>query len=327
MLNYRMLTPGPTPVPESSLQKLGRQVRHHRTADFTAVLERVTQNMKQVFKTERSSIAVLQGSGTSAMDACVSNVIVPGDVALVLYSGKFAERWADLVERYGGTAIRYEVPWGERFKPEKVKEYLDANPQIKAVYGTLVETSTGVQHDIEGIGQVVAQTNALVFYLDLLKYLNWEKTQGAPFTPARSLIEAMDESVRILLDESMEAVWAENVTKAQMVRAAVAAWGERIDGIRIVAERSADALTVIHVPDAVNVKELLKELELSYGLKLAGAQGDWKGRAFRISNMGMVDVTDILSVVSALDVVLSRQTGVDVLGVGSAAAQKILAGK
>ena len=81
MLNYRMLTPGPTPVPESSLQKLGRQVRHHRTADFTAVLERVTQNLKQVFKTERSSIAVLQGSGTSAMDACVSNVIVPGDVA------------------------------------------------------------------------------------------------------------------------------------------------------------------------------------------------------------------------------------------------------
>ncbi|MBR0238619.1 MAG: alanine--glyoxylate aminotransferase family protein [Thermoguttaceae bacterium] len=385
MLNYRMLTPGPTPVPESSLQKLGRQVRHHRTADFTAVLERVTQNLKQVFKTERSSIAVLQGSGTSAMDACVSNVIVPGDVALVLYSGKFAERWANLVERYGGTAIRYEVPWGERFKPEKVKEYLDANPQIKAVYGTLVETSTGVQHDIAGIGQVVAQTNALwvvdgisgagavelwtddwhidllavgsqkalmtppglsvvavspkakavmestpnrrVFYLDLLKYLNWEKTQGAPFTPARSLIEAMDESVRILLDESMETVWAENVTKSQMVRVAVAAWGERIHGMRIVAERSADALTVIHVPDAVNVKELLKELELSYGLKLAGAQGDWKGRAFRISNMGMVDVTDILAVVSALDVVLSRQTGVDVLGVGSAAAQKALMGK
>ena len=134
----------------------------------------------------------------------------------------------------------------------------------------------------------------------------------------------MDESVRILLDESMETVWAENVTKSQMVRAAVAAWGERIPGMRIVAERSADALTVIHVPDAVNVKELLKELELSYGLKLAGAQGDWKGRAFRISNMGMVDVTDILAVVSALDVVLSRQTGVDVLGAGSAAAQKAL---
>lgn len=382
MLNYRMLTPGPTPVPELSLQKLSSQVRHHRTPDFTAILERVIENLKQVFKTEKSSVAILQGSGTSAMDACVSNVIVPGDTALVLYSGKFAERWAELVERYGGKAILYEVPWGERFEPDVVKRYLDDNPQIKAVYGTLVETSTGVEHDIANIGQVISQTEALwivdgisgagavelwtdkwsvdllavgsqkalmtppglaavvvspkakrviestpnrkTFYLDLLKYLDWEKSQGAPFTPARSLIEAMDQSVKMLLEESMETVWADNVLKSQMVRNAVAAWKEKIPGIRIVAQHSSNALTVIHVPESVNVKSVLTELEQSYGIKLAGAQGDWKGKAFRISNMGMVDRTDILSVISALDVILTSQTGVDVIGVGSSSAQKTL---
>lgn len=379
MNNYRLLTPGPTPVPESSLKRLSSQVRHHRTADFTAILERVSANLKQVFKTEHD-VAVLQGSGTSAMEACVANVIVPGDTALVLYSGKFAERWADLVERFGGTAIRYEAPWGEAFQPEIVQRYLEDNPQIKAVYGTLVETSTGVQHNIAGIGAVVAKTPALwvvdgisgagavelwtdkwsvdllavgsqkalmtppglavavvspkakqvmestpnrrVFYLDLLKYLNWEKSQGAPFTPARSLVEALDESVQILLNDTMESVWQATALKGRMVRAAVAAWAQVLPGMRIIASPSADALTVIHTPESVTVKTLLSDMESEFGIKLAGAQGDWKGKAFRIAHMGMIDKTDILSVISALDIILSRQTGLDLYGLGSAAAQK-----
>ncbi len=379
--NYRLLTPGPTPVPESSLKRLAGQVRHHRTPDFTQILERVTKNLQQVLKTE-NPVAVLQGSGTAAMEASVSNVIVPGDTALVLYSGKFAQRWAELVEQFGGTAIRYEVPWGEVFKPEVIRQYLKDNPQIKAVYGTLVETSTGVQHDIEGIGAVIAPTNALwivdgisgagavecwtdkwnidllavgsqkalmtppglavlavsrkaksviestpnrrAFYLDILKYLDWNKSQGAPYTPARSLVEAMDESIQILLRESMESVWRQTALKGKMVRAAVNAWADKIPGFRIIAVRSADALTVIHTPESLDVKQMLNTLETEFGIKLAGAQGDWKGRAFRISHMGLVDTTDILSVISALDVVLTRMTGTKVYGIGSAAAQELL---
>ncbi len=317
------------------------------------------------------------------MEACVANILQPGDKALVLYSGKFAERWADLAERFGATAIRYEVPWGDSFDPKEVARYLKQYPDIKAVYGTLVETSTGVEHEIEAIGAVVRQTHALfvvdgisgagavpckvdewgidllavgsqkalmtppglafvavspkaacvmdnndnrkTFYLDLLPYLNWEKTQGAPFTPARSLVEALDASLQILLDEGIENVWKETALKAAMVRAAVAAWAERLPGFRIVAKRSANALTVIHVPETIAVKPLLTQLESEFGIKLAAAQGDWKGKAFRISNMGFVDVTDILAVISALDVLLSRQTGQNLFGLGSAAAQSVFA--
>ena len=379
--NYRMLTPGPTPVPEAALSRLSRQVRHHRTPDFTAILQRVLANLQAVFKTTHP-IASLQGSGTAAMEACVANIIQPGDKALVLYSGKFAQRWAELVERFGGTAIRYTVPWGELFDPSEVAHYLAENPEIKAVYGTLVETSTGVEHNIEGIGAIVRNTPALfvvdgisgagavpckvdewgidllavgsqkalmtppglafvavspkaigvmehtehrkTFYLDLLPYLNWNKTQGAPFTPARSLVEALDASLQIILEEGIENVWESNFRKAEMVRAAVQAWGQAIPGFHIVAKRSADALTVIHVPDTIEVKPLLAQLESEFGIKLAAAQGDWKGKAFRISNMGMVDTTDILAVVSALDYFLSRQTSQDLYGIGSAAAQKRL---
>ncbi|MDR1959545.1 MAG: alanine--glyoxylate aminotransferase family protein [Planctomycetaceae bacterium] len=160
MKKYRLLTPGPTQVPEKALLAMAKQVTHHRTPEFEALYHAVTQGLKEIFQTS-GDILLLAGSGTAAMEASVTNFLSPGEKALVLASGKFSERWRDICSVYKIEPILYEVPWGERFNPAEVSHYLMQYPDIKAVFGTLCETSTGVGHDIKGIARMIAETDAL----------------------------------------------------------------------------------------------------------------------------------------------------------------------
>ena len=59
-------------------------------------------------------------SGTGAMDAAVSNLLSPGDHALVVRGGKFGERWAEICQAYGVEATCIDVEWGQAVDPEAV---------------------------------------------------------------------------------------------------------------------------------------------------------------------------------------------------------------
>ncbi|MEN6405288.1 MAG: alanine--glyoxylate aminotransferase family protein [Thermoguttaceae bacterium] len=157
----RLMTPGPTEVPESALLSMARQMSHHRTPEFRKLLAEAQAGLKHVLATQ-NDVAILTSSGTGAMEAAVVNTVPRGGKALVLESGKFAERWRILCEVFGIEVIRYEVPWGEAFQADEVARLLKQHPDIAAVFATLLETSTGVGHDIEAIGRVVGPTPALL---------------------------------------------------------------------------------------------------------------------------------------------------------------------
>jgi aspartate aminotransferase-like enzyme len=161
MVKPRLLTPGPTEVPEASLLAMARQVTHHRTPEFRSLLAEASAGLKHVFATE-NDVLILTSSGTGAMEAAVVNVLPRGGKALVLESGKFAERWRKICEAFGIQVIRYEVPWGQSFEPPRVAELLEQHPDTTAVFSTLLETSTGMGHDIEAIGRVVGPSQALL---------------------------------------------------------------------------------------------------------------------------------------------------------------------
>jgi aspartate aminotransferase-like enzyme len=155
------MTPGPTQVPESSLLAMARQVSHHRTAEFRQLLAEVRDGLKYVFQT-RSDVLILASSGTGAMEAAVANLVPRGGKAIVLESGKFSERWSQLCTTFGGQVIRHQVPWGQPFDACDVARLLEQHPDAVAVFTTLMETSTGVGHDIEAIGQVVGPSKSLL---------------------------------------------------------------------------------------------------------------------------------------------------------------------
>lgn len=158
--NY-LLTPGPTPLPPEICEALSRPIIHHRTPQFQNVLKEAEDNLKAAFQT-KNDVFMLTSSGTGAMEAAVVNLLSWGDKALVVQGGKFGERWTELCQAYGIKPIVIEVEWGKGLDAEVLKEYLQKEPAIKAVFTTLCETSTGVTFDIKAFGKVVGDTRAVL---------------------------------------------------------------------------------------------------------------------------------------------------------------------
>jgi len=154
------MTPGPTQVPEPARLAMARQVIHHRTPEFRQLLAEVLAGLKYVFQTD-AEVVVLASSGTGAMEAAVTNLVPRGGKAIVLESGVFSRRWADICRRFGIQTVTHAVPWGQAIEADDVARLLEQHPDAVAVYGTLMESSTGVGHDVEAIGRVVAPSGAL----------------------------------------------------------------------------------------------------------------------------------------------------------------------
>jgi len=161
MAKQRLMTPGPTEVPETALLGMARQITHHRSPEFRSLLAEVFAGLKYVFATE-NDVLLLTSSGTGAMEAAVTNLVPRGGKAIVLDSGKFAGRWREICETFGVQVVRYEVPWGKPFEATQVARLLSEHPDAVAVFTTLMETSTGVGHDIAAIGRVVGPSKSLL---------------------------------------------------------------------------------------------------------------------------------------------------------------------
>lgn len=158
--NY-LLTPGPTPLPPEVCQAMARPIIHHRTPQFQAILKEVTEGLKYIYQTT-NDVFILASSGTGAMEAAVVNLLSPQDTVVTIQGGKFGERWTEICKGYGIILEIIDVEWGKAVEPQEIEKRLKANPKIKAVFTTLCETSTGVTNDIEAIGKVVKNSNAVL---------------------------------------------------------------------------------------------------------------------------------------------------------------------
>ncbi len=377
MPKKRLMTPGPTQVPEQALLTLAKQVTHHRTPEFVALFGEVLAGLKEVFQTT-GEVVVLTSSGTGAMEAAVVNLVPRGGKAIVLEAGVFAERWTKICEAHGIQVVRHQVPWGDAVEAADVAKLLEQHPDAVAVFGTLMESSTGVGHDVKAIGQVVGPTKALfvvdaisgaavmecrmddwgidllvvgsqkalmlppglaflavgeatqrhieamkpqAFYFDLRQYLKKIKEgPDTPFTPAHTLIAALGENLKAIRAEGMESIWARSKVLSRATRAGVEAIG-----LDVFANRPADGLTSVHMPEGVDGSAFLKRLESRFGIKVAGGQGHLKGKIFRIAHMGILDELDILGTLSAIELVLDELGKPVELGAGVAAASRVLA--
>lgn len=158
---YYLLSPGPTPIPEEALSVAAEPIIHHRTPEFSDIFMEVSEGLKYVFVTEQD-VFILTSSGSGAMETAVVNTLCPGDRVISINGGKFGERWGKIIRAYGLDVKEIVLEWGELFTKEQLAEELKANPETKAVFATLSETSSGTVYDIQGYGEVISQTEAIL---------------------------------------------------------------------------------------------------------------------------------------------------------------------
>ena len=162
MKKTHLFTPGPTQVPPEVTLAEAKPLIHHRTSEFSDIFANVSENLKYIFQTKVGEVYTFAASGTGGMEACVVNALSQGDKAVVVRGGKFGERWAEICEAYGVSVIPIDIENGKALKPDLLDYALKKEKDVKAVFVTQCETSTGVVNDIERITKIVKSHNVLL---------------------------------------------------------------------------------------------------------------------------------------------------------------------
>lgn len=163
----RLFTPGPTALHPDVQSALARPIVHHRTDEFRGLLKDCIAGLKDFFRTQ-DDVIVLASSGTGAMEAAVVNVLSTGDKMLALVAGNFGERWEKLGKAYGMNVISLTAPWGEVVSPAQVAAALDKDPDIKAVFCQLSESSTGACHDVKALAEITRKRPNTLLVVDAI---------------------------------------------------------------------------------------------------------------------------------------------------------------
>jgi len=149
-----LLGPGPSMVHPRVLRALSTPLVGHLDPSFLGVMDDIQGQLRLVFQTRNRFTIAVSGTGSSGMEASIVNVVEPGDAVIVGVNGVFGTRWAAIVERCGGKAIRVEAPWGQIIEPEAIGQALQRSGPVKAVAIVHAETSTGVWQPLEPIGRL-----------------------------------------------------------------------------------------------------------------------------------------------------------------------------
>lgn len=157
-----LMIPGPTPVPERALLAMAKHPMGHRSAEFSAVMKDVYQDLKWLFQTEED-VFIYTASGTGAMEAAIFNLINPGDKVLSLVIGNFSERWAKIAAMKGADVEKISVEWGQAIDPALLKQRLDQDVNKEIKFVTLIhnETSTGVTNDVQTLARIISDHGAI----------------------------------------------------------------------------------------------------------------------------------------------------------------------
>ena len=160
-MKHYLLAPGPTPVPPAVLQAMAQPIIHHRTPEYEALFDEVRRDLRLLFQC-KNEVLMFAASGTGAMEGAVVNTLSPGDQVVVVHGGKFGERWAEICQAYGLRVLTVDVPYGKSVDPAVVAAALQRASEIKAVFATQSETSTGAIHDIQALASIIRRSETLL---------------------------------------------------------------------------------------------------------------------------------------------------------------------
>jgi aspartate aminotransferase-like enzyme len=349
-----LITPGPTPVPPEVAAAMARPLIHHRSPDFKVLLEQTLARLRRAFATEQE-VLLFAGSGTSAMESAVANLLSPDDDVLVASAGNFGDRWTKIARAYGIEPRIHEQPWGEALDPAAVAGQAQG---AVAVYITHSETSTGVVHDVRALIEALRSTGALLVVdavsslggvelamdewgVDVVVSgsqkalmtppglafvaaserawtiseqaalprftLDWRVTRDSqekvqtPFTPPITLVAGLNAALAMIEAEGPENVWARNRLLGRATREGAKALGLELFSPD---DDSSSMVTAVQMPDGVDGQEVYGLLRDRFGVVLAGGHGRLRGKVIRIGHMGYMNRFDIITALSALELVL-----------------------
>jgi len=156
-----LMTPGPTRLPQRTLEAGGLPMIHHRTPAFSRTLVSVIDGLRPIFGTTTGDVLPVHTTGRGGLEGAIANLMSPGDELVACCNGKFGEMWASLAESYGVVVHRVCTDWARGTNVAEVEQALRDHPKTRAVTVAYTDTSTGGQNDVKAILAVTRERGVL----------------------------------------------------------------------------------------------------------------------------------------------------------------------
>ena len=166
---------------------------------------------------------------------------------------------------------------------------------------------------------LVEQSKCPKYYFDLKSAKKSLDKTDTPFTPAISLIVALNEALKMIKAEGWEDILARHKKMAEATRAAAKALGLEL----LAPEACSDVVTAIRLPSGIDGQKLVKTMRDTYKVTIAGGQAQLKGKIIRIAHLGYIEQFDIITGIACLEKVLFQMGYKFQLGAGIKAAQEV----
>ncbi|MHB1148266.1 MAG: pyridoxal-phosphate-dependent aminotransferase family protein [Lutibacter sp.] len=155
-----LMIPGPIEFEPKVLQALGAPTTSHVAPNFIESFGNCIALMRKVWLTSTGQPFVVAGTGTFAMDMAAANLIEPNDNVLVISTGYFGERFAEISKRYGANVTMLASEVGNVVSLEEIEKALTSK-KYKLMTITHVDTSTGVLVNPKPIAELAKKYDTL----------------------------------------------------------------------------------------------------------------------------------------------------------------------
>lgn len=156
-----LLGPGPSTVPQRVLDATAQPTIGHLDPVFITMMDELNDLVRYAMQTENECTLTISGPGSAGMEACIGNLVEPGDTVVVCRNGVFGERMRQLVLRAGAEAVAVDQPWGEPIEPARLENALRDHPSASLVAFVHAETSTGVLNDAAELARIATEHECL----------------------------------------------------------------------------------------------------------------------------------------------------------------------
>ena len=164
-----LLNPGPATTTDTV--KLAQLVPDicPREREFGDLMRELGEDLLKVVHADPAdwTTVLFCGSGTIAMDACVSSLVPAEGKLLIINNGAYSARAAEMARAYSVPHIDLKFPIDGQPDLAEVERTLVENPDIAAVYTTHQETGTGILNPVREIG-ALAHAHGAVMIADTI---------------------------------------------------------------------------------------------------------------------------------------------------------------
>jgi alanine-glyoxylate transaminase/serine-glyoxylate transaminase/serine-pyruvate transaminase len=176
---------------------------------------------------------------------------------------------------------------------------------------------------VEVISKRKTKVQSWYFDVNLVQHY-WDADRFYHHTAPITMIYAIREGLRLLLEEGLEARWARHLLNHRAIKAGLNALGLQYSAVE---GHQLPQLNAVRIPAGVDDLTVRKKLLADFGIEIGGGLGDFKGKVWRIGIMGHNSRASIvLLALGALEQCLQSAGCKLTPGAGVAAANKVYAG-